>query len=95
MLGDSEYGLLPSTSMSKEKRKSIRRSLHRSAKIQARPDTPSFDCVVTEISEGGVQLQAASGRVTNRFTLLFGNMRRECRVIWRAGNTVGAAFLDG
>ena len=77
-----------------EKRKGARQSLVRAAKIQARGETPPCDCLITEMSDGGIRLQAASGRVTNRFTLILSNSRRECRVIWRTGNEVGAEFVD-
>ena len=80
--------------MPQEKRKGARRSLVRAAKIQARSETPPCDCLITEMSDGGIRLRAASGRVTNQFTLILSNSRRECRVIWRTGNEVGAEFVN-
>jgi hypothetical protein len=77
-----------------EKRKGVRRPSVRAAKVQARSETPPCDCLITEMSDGGIRLRAASGRVTNRFTLILSNSRRECQVIWRTGNEVGAEFVD-
>jgi hypothetical protein len=77
-----------------EKRKGARQASVRAAKIQARGETPRCACLITEMSEGGIRLRAASGRVTNRFTLILCSSRRECRVIWRTGNEVGAEFVD-
>ena len=37
----------------------------------------------------GIRILAASGRVTNRFTLILSDSRRECRVIWRTDKQVG------
>jgi hypothetical protein len=76
------------------KRKRARQSWVRAAKIQASGATRLRDCLILEISDSGVRLQAASGRITNRFTLLLAGGRRECRVIWRTGNEVGAEFVD-
>jgi hypothetical protein len=80
--------------MVEEKRKGARHSLDRAAKFQPQDKTRPRDCQVIEISNAGVRLRAASGRVTNRFTLLLSSGRRECRVIWRAGNEVGAEFVE-
>jgi hypothetical protein len=80
--------------MQLEKRKSNRQSSARAAKIQAHGETPPCDCLITDLSGGGIRILAASGRVTNRFTLILSNSRRECRVIWRTGNEVGAEFVD-
>ena len=79
--------------MLEEKRKGARHSLGRAAKFQAQGKARPRDCQVIEISDAGVRLQAASGRVTNRFALLLSSGSRECRVIWRAGNEVGAEFV--
>ena len=80
--------------MVEEKRKGARQNLDRAAKFQAQGMTRARDCQVIEISDAGVRLHAASGRVTNRFTLLISSGQRECRVIWRAGNEVGAEFVE-
>ena len=77
-----------------DKRKSARQSSARAAKVQARGKTPPCDCLITDLSVGGIRILAASGRVSNRFTLILLDSRRECRVIWRTGNEVGAEFVD-
>jgi hypothetical protein len=80
--------------MLQENRKGARQSLDRAAKFQPLGKTRLRDCRIIEISDAGVRLQAASGRVTNRFTLLLSRGHRECRVIWRTGNEVGAEFVE-
>jgi hypothetical protein len=80
--------------MLQENRKGVRQSLDRTAKFQAQGKTRPRDCQIIEISDAGVRLHAASGRVTNRFTLILSGGHRECRVIWRAGNEVGAEFVE-
>ena len=78
--------------MQLEKRKSNRQSSAWAAKIQARGETRPCDCLITPMSGGGIRILAASGKVTNRFTLIPSNSRRECRVFSRTGNEVG--FVD-
>ena len=57
--------------MQLEKRKSNRQSSARAAKIQARGKTRPCDCLITDLSAGGIRILAASGRVTNRFTRVY------------------------
>jgi hypothetical protein len=65
------------------------------AKIQTRAGALARDCLITDISDGGVRLYAEDGEIADRFTLwLTGGVRRECRVAWRLGHEVGAEFTD-
>ena len=80
--------------MLQEHRNGARQSLDRAAKFQPQGKTRPRDCRIMEISDAGVRLRAASGRVTNRFTLLLSGGHRECRVIWRTGNEIGAEFVE-
>ena len=44
-----------------------------------------------------MRLQASSGQVPDRFTLLLadeGAEQRKCKVIWRSGDEVGAEFMS-
>lgn len=58
------------------------------------------DCLVTDISEGGVRLHIEGLDVPEQFVLLIsldeGKLElRYCRVIWKLGYEVGARFSDG
>lgn len=67
------------------------------AKIQSRAGALPRDCQVTDISDGGVRLYADGVEVPERFILQFnspGAKPRECRVTWRLGLEIGAAFVD-
>ena len=85
--------------MFNEQRKSPRRSVSRFAKIKLANGTPERDCLVTDISEGGVRLHVEGVQVPERFALLLADGEgrvepRDCRVVWRLGCEVGAKFLD-
>ena len=86
--------------MVKEKRRSKRQAINRHAKIQFASGSLPRDCLVSDISDGGVRLHVEGADVPDRFALLLadndGRPRpRDCRVIWRLGHEVGAKFLDG
>lgn len=81
----------------KEKRGSKRRAINRHAKIQLAGGSLPRDCLVTDISEGGVRLHVEGVDVPDRFALLLagGDARpRDCKVVWRLGYEVGAKFID-
>ena len=54
------------------------------------------DCLVTEISDGGVRLTALGYKVPDEFMLRFsGNgPSKAYKVIWRIGHEVGARSID-
>jgi hypothetical protein len=82
--------------MIKERRKSHRRAISRIAKIQVANDALARECVVTDISEGGVRLHVQGIDVPEAFVLLFddgtGTRPRDCTVVWRLGYELGAKF---
>ena len=85
--------------MLNEKRKSKRQAINRHAKIQLASGSLPRDCLVTDMSEGGVRLHVEGVDVPDRFALLLadgdGRARpRDCRVVWRLGYELGAKFLD-
>ena len=85
--------------MLKEKRKSKRKTINRHAKIQIATGALPRDCLVTDISEGGVRLHVEGMELPERFALLLADNEgrtspRDCRVVWRLGHEVGAKFLD-
>ena len=54
--------------------------------------------MVTNMSEGGARLYSEID-MPPRFTLSVsrdgGDIRRECRVVWRLGGELGVEFIDG
>jgi hypothetical protein len=82
----------------KERRDSPRRLINRMAKLQFGNGSLPRDCLVTNISEGGVRLHVEGVEVPDQFVLLLsgeeGKMRPcDCKVIWRLGFEVGAEFV--
>ena len=67
---------------------------------RAHPDGrigPSRDCLIVDLSEGGVRLHSEINEMPNDFTLLIPDAehpRRSCRVVWRLGFEIGAKFTD-
>ena len=82
--------------MGEERRDGERKRLAQSVLIEG-GDIP-IDCMLLDISEGGVKLQVrSSAAVPDQFTLLLsrlGTLRRQCTVVWRSGNKLGACFRD-
>jgi PilZ domain-containing protein len=80
-----------------ERRSGTRHTIGRIGKIQYGSGTLPRDCLITDISDGGVRLHAEGLDVPAQFTLWFagGNAgRRECSVVWRLGHEIGAEFID-
>jgi methyl-accepting chemotaxis protein len=79
-----------------EMRKKPRRQFHYNARILIGNDTPPIACSIADISETGARLTLESeNQVPDEFVLVLtpkGNPRRQCRVIWRDGLTVGVEF---
>ncbi len=83
--------------MIKERRRSVRYSFNRYARIQAELAGPSRDCLIVDMSETGVRLHAELADVPGEFTLVVTGAerpRRTCRVVWRLGYEIGAEFTD-
>ena len=82
-----------------ELRKKPRRQFHYSARILTDRKGPPHECSISDISETGARiLLAREEDLPDRFVLLLtaaGEARRVCRVVWRAGLTVGVEFPDG
>jgi hypothetical protein len=80
-----------------DQRRSRRRSISRHAKIQVSGGALPRDCLITDISDGGVRLHVEGVDVPDRFVLLVsdgnGSARpRDCSVVWRLGLELGAKF---
>ncbi len=79
-----------------DRRQSLRRSVNREAKIQLERGAPLRDCLIADISTGGVKLLIDGFDVPDDFVLvLFGDgVAKECnyQVVWRFGREIGARF---
>jgi hypothetical protein len=81
-----------------ERRRSPRRLINRMAKIQLANGTLPRDCLVTDISAGGVRLHVEGFEIPDDFVLLLSgeNVAQECnyQVAWRLGHEIGARFVS-
>jgi hypothetical protein len=80
-----------------ERRRSQRRPIDREAKIQLADGTLPRDCVIADISTGGVKLHVEGFEVPDDFVLILSadGVAKECnyQVVWRLGHEVGARFV--
>ena len=80
-----------------ERRQAPRRFINRLAKIQSGVGTLPRDCLITDISTGGVRLHVEGYEVPNEFVLLLSGdgLAKECNyeVVWRLGHEIGARFV--
>jgi len=80
-----------------ERRQTPRRRLGRIAAMQFWEDGPQHYCLVTNISEGGVQLHINGFNVPDEFTLLFPEedaiQNGNYKVVWRNGLDLGAKLV--
>lgn len=92
-------GGISSTAMRMERRKSHRRAVSIPARIEITIGSPPRDCLVTDLSDGGVRLFIEATEVPDRFVLWFSAdgrsaRPRDCTVVWRLGYEIGARFAD-
>lgn len=83
--------------MTRERRKTERYAVRGAAKIHLSGSPFLRDCLVTDVSDGGVRLYIEGIEVPDEFGLYFGDAtgeRRPCRVVWRLGFEIGVAFVD-
>ena len=82
-----------------EKRGAPRYPLERLAKIQTGDGTPARYCVVLDVSDGGVRINAFGLHIPDEFVLLLSGdgpaLDGTYKVIWRIGYDVGARFVVG
>lgn len=82
-----------------ELREKPRRQFHYDASILTSAKGPPRPCSISDISESGarIELEIEDDELPHRFVLLLtkqGEARRDCRLIWRTGTTVGVKFAD-
>jgi hypothetical protein len=85
---------------SADRRRSPRRRLDRRAKIQLAAGALPRDCLITDISDGGIRLYVEGFEVPDDFVLQLSgeglaDTGRAYRVVWRLGYEVGAEFVAG
>lgn len=77
------------------RRRSERRLCRSFAKIQFGAGALPRDCLITDISDGGVKVLAEYPEIPQEFTLILSTGRpRQCQLRWRIGCELGAEFLD-
>jgi len=63
------------------------------AKIIVGPKSPPIACTLVDYSAGGACLQLfPMVALPDRFELLYGTVRKRCRIVWRRGIRIGVAF---
>jgi hypothetical protein len=80
-----------------EKRTSVRRHLYHLTKMRIGTIIPLRDCLILDISDGGVRLYVGGLNVPDKFNLLLGeDVVSECsyEVIWRRGREIGAKLIS-
>jgi hypothetical protein len=87
-----------SASKPDDRRRSRRRPVNRTAKILAGTGALPRECLVTDISDGGVRLHVEGFSVPEDFVLLLAGeeiakSERAYRVVWRLGQEIGAKFV--
>ncbi len=80
-----------------DRRQAPRRVLKRPAKIYTGNGALPRDCLITDISTGGVRLRVEGFEVADEFVLLLSgdDLAKECtyQVVWRLGDEIGARFV--
>jgi hypothetical protein len=81
-----------------EQRKRPRQPFHYAAKIMTDGAQSPRACTISDVSHIGARLVLDTDvELPDRFLLLLtanGGARRRCRVVWRAGVTVGVEFAN-
>ena len=77
-----------------DRRRAARIKLNSGARVQPKGDPRPRECVVTDISETGVRLYIEMVELPDLFVLSMPEKEpRNCRVVWRLGNEIGAEFF--
>ena len=77
------------------RRRSERRDCKRGAKIQFGTGTLPRDCIITDLSDGGVKVVADYPEIPSEFIIILSTGHpRQCRLAWRIGCEFGAEFID-
>lgn len=77
-------------------RKQWRVDYQRPGYIIPAPDAPWVECVICDVSDSGLRVDAGSLAVPEVFAVSFtsgGQVVRLCRRVWRRGRLIGARFV--
>jgi hypothetical protein len=77
-------------------RREVRVDLHKPGFLIPAPDAPWIECMILDVSAGGVCLEVGALSVPKIFGLAFtagGEVLRVCWLVWRQGEFVGARFV--
>lgn len=90
--------LMPKPAQAPDRRQSLRRRIDRLGKIHIGGGALPRDCLITDISEGGVRLHVEHSDVPDEFVLVLSGTdvvakERVYRVVWRLGYEIGARFV--
>jgi hypothetical protein len=81
--------------MLQNRRRHDREQCRRVAKIQFGIGSLPRDCMITDVSKGGVKVVAEYPEIPTEFTItLSTGDTRQCRLAWRIGCEFGAEFID-
>ncbi len=78
-------------------RKKVRKELHKPGFLIPTPDAAWIECVIVDVSDGGVCLDVGALAVPEIFGLAFtagGEVLRVCTLALRRGGLVGARFVS-
>jgi hypothetical protein len=85
--------------MHRLRRREARRRYYRAAKIRFEAGARARDCLVIDVSDGGVRLNVEGLDVPDEFVLLISKdgtaQEGAYKVVWRFGNELGAKFVSG
>jgi hypothetical protein len=82
--------------MGAERRHATRRRVGQVAMMLIGEATPARFCIVTELSDGGIRINATGDPIPDEFALRLAPraVPRRYHVIWRFGRDVGARLID-
>ena len=85
--------------MHRLRRHEARQRCYRPAKIKLAGGARTCDCLIIDMSDGGVRLNVEGLNVPDEFVLLISDKgkveERPYKVVWRFGNELGARFVSG
>jgi hypothetical protein len=85
--------------MHRVRRQEARQRCYRPAKIRLAAGARACDCLIIDMSDGGVRLNVEGLNVPDEFVLLISNNGRlqesTYKAVWRFGNELGAQFVSG